>query len=332
MDMENFYHKNFQNFFERLLTQMNKLKNQRFALNDKINDLLIMYEKIDSVVLNSLLQARNFFHEKNKDILEEIKKLKKMETKVDKSLKVLKKKKIQVSKPRSDKKIKQDIYSLNQLVNQIDRTSKDLNNDISTKILEIKEEKKLVEKLDKLESKKVKYIKLINHLKELQISNLQKSAYFEINEKFNEKMKELTKIKEDLEFQINNRRNTHISMLKLCHNANQIKDLKQKIKLELLDHKFIACQFYSKFLNSFPIIDNDLKSIYIDQLEKRKKIQNIEKMNKLLKQTKKAEYERLNEFMRKKLEIALEKQKRGEKLHISELKLIFDHHQESKKI
>jgi hypothetical protein len=332
MDLQNMFLENFQNLIGHLKKNINDFKNGKLILNDKINGLLIFYENIDSLALNSLLKARKLLDEENKEISAYIKQLNKQKEKIKKFIKQLRKKKNKFAKPKPDEKIDKSINSLKQLINRLDIKFEKLNNHISYKILDIEEENKLVEKIGKLKNKKAKCKQLIEYLKEVQISNLEKSIYFEINEEISEKFNELNEIEEKIRLERKKKHNTHKTMLNLYKNAKQIKNLKQDIALELLDHKFIACQFYSKFLNSYPLINNGLQSKYIKEIEKRKRTQEIKRKNRELKKEKKVEYERLNEFRKEKLEIALEKQRRGEKLHISELKLILDHSHEIKKV
>lgn len=322
--MENEYFENFKNTFKALSTQINDLRKKKLSLNNEIDNIIYLYEETNSLILNSLLKAREFFHRKNKEIYEEIRKLKNKKNRVEKSLKDLRNKKCKINKPESDNKLKEEIDSLKEYVEVLDYKTKDLNNIIFTRILDIEEENKIVEKIKRLEDKRIECLKLINHLKKRHISNIQNSAYFEINEKISNKREELTKLKQEIQQGRKTIKNNHKSMLELYHNAKKIKNLKENIALELLDHKFIACQFYSKFLNSHPLIDKEIQSRYINSLEKRKEILKISKRKEEIREEKKAEYNRLNSYMREKLKAALEKQKEGKKLHISELKLILD--------
>ncbi|TFF87583.1 MAG: hypothetical protein EU548_10085 [Promethearchaeota archaeon] len=155
-----------------------------------------------------------------------------------------------------------------------------------------------------------------------QIKELNNSDYIKIQRNIEILETDLQWIENKLNAWMNKRRTCHKEMLALYRKAREFKYHEKKVEKELLENKNIASDFYRQFTNLLNRNDKILTELrhYRRNLI-QKQIRPPTPHEKLIIKKKIS----FDKYKKEKLAIALEKQKAGKRLHVSELKLILDH-------
>ncbi|MFX1393620.1 MAG: hypothetical protein ACFFAH_08595 [Promethearchaeota archaeon] len=317
MSGENF--DNFNHFFTGLEKQLKELSNKKNQLNTIIKKHINSFKIIESEIYKSLFNARKVYSKNRQFCNKKIKHLKEKQTEYRKILDNLDKEKKTLQKPRYNENFLKLSNSFNNSIKLIDYNINELNKILNTQILNITEENNLIEKISRLERKKRKRIELLSVIKHKQLTELHKSNYYKTYKRIENLKNNLKEIYRLLKKWSKRRQIYHKKMLDLYRKAREFKNYKKKTEEELKEYKELSNHFHSYFLKVLDQNEKKLKRLYKSR-SKQKPRQIQSPMINLIVEKKKLH----KQFIREKLAIALEKQKAGKKMHISEFKLILD--------
>jgi uncharacterized coiled-coil DUF342 family protein len=316
---ENF---NFSNFVNDAQKKVKEFVLERNQLNSKLKNYIINFQSSDSVIYNSLFDAREFYNERRYNYNIKLEKLKRKKIEYERLWNHLTHKMSNLPKPKAKSNISVSIEYAKQSLEDVEHRINNINTKLEEEILDIDEENEIIEKLRELERNKQNKIKLLVDLERKQTIKLQISDYNKTLRRIETLEKNLKEIYENLNKLNNKRLMAHKKMFGLYRKAREFENIKKEIVNELIKNKTTADGYHQLFLK---LMDQN-KKLLLDELSNRPKrkvrLREIKTPNVEAIIKKKKKYKRLE---RKKLAIALDKQKSGKKLDFYELKLILKH-------
>lgn len=309
---------NFSYFYNDVQKEIDNFILSRNQLNKRINKCIDSFQIIEREIYKTLFDAREYFNEKCHYCTKKIKKLRRRALEFEELLDYQITEKKNLQNPKLEKNFSHLFNSVKNSIRDIDDKIDNLNQKVKNQILDIKEEIYIVEKINRLERKKKIRIKLLSKI-ETDVNN---SHYYQILRKCELLEIHLKEIYKRLNKWSNKRRNNHKKMLELYREATVFRNFKNKMENILRVNKDNANQYYQQFLkvlnqNEKKIIEEKLHEVKYKPPQRQKTTPRLESFIE-----KKKLYRKL---MQDKLAIALEKQKAGKKIHISEYKLILKH-------
>jgi len=313
---------NFDNFyysFTSLEKQLKELRYKKKQLKSMIKKHINNFKIIESDIYKSLFEARKVYSKNRHFCNKKIKRLREKKIEYQEILDNLNKEKKNLQKPEHNNNFSKLNDSVNNSIKQIDYKINELNSIINTQLLNINEENNLVEKIRKLERKKQKIIELLSVIKHKQLAELHKSNYYKIHKTIENLENNLKEIDSLLNKWSKRRQIYHKKMLDLYRKANKFKNYKKKMVEELRENKELSNHFYLYFLEGLDQNEKKLRILYKAKSKQKPRQMQSPIIDLIVKKKKLPK-----KFIREKLAIALEKQKAGKKMHISEFKLILD--------
>ena len=307
---------NFNHSFNELKKQLKELRRKRKQFNHRIKRYIRNFQIIESNIYKSLFDAREFYKKRRNLINKKTRKLKKRKPEYKNILDNLIKEKKDIQKPEIISNTSEVIDDIKKSINQIEDKIGKLNKIITTQVLDINEENDIVNKIRELEKKKENQIGLLSKIEQKQITELHTSNYYKILKKIEILESELLKIENNLTKLGNKRRITHKKMLDLYRKAREFENFKKKMEKELIENKEAADQYYPQFLELFGQNEKIIRDRINYKLKNQKQI-HTPMLDYVIEQKK--SYKKL---MKERLAIALEKQKAGKRIDISEFRLI----------
>ena len=309
---------NFSHLYNDLQKETKNLIHKENQLNTKIKNYIISFQMIEYEIYKTLFDAREYYNKKRHYCVKKIKKLRRRAIEFEDLLDCLINDKRYLQKPKLYSNFLHLINSIKDSIREIEYKIDKFNQRVKDQILEISEEIYIVEKISKLERKKRKRIELLLDIEK----ELYSSDYYQILRKIELLEMRLKEIYKYLNKWSNKRRNCHKKMLDLYREARVFRSYKKKMENRLRENKNTADHYYQQFLK----VMNQNGNIIIEEklYKSNEKLQQIKKISPRLESIieKKNLYKK---YMQDKLAIALEKQKAGKKLHISEYELILKH-------
>ena len=309
---------NFNHLYNDIQKDIKNLVYKRNQLNTKIKNNINSFQMIEYEIYKTLFDAREYYNKKRHYCVKKIKKLRRRANEFQELLDYLINDKRYLKKPKSYCNSLHLINSIKDSIREIEYKIDRFNQRVKDKILEISEEIYVVEKISKLERKKRKRIELLLDIEK----ELYSSDYYKILRKIELLEMRLKEIYKYLNKWSNKRKNCHKKMLDLYREARVFRSYKKKMENRLRENKNTSDHYYQQFLK----VMNQNGKIIIEEkyVKSNEKPQQIKKVSPRLESVieKKNLYKK---YMQDKLAIALEKQKAGKKLHISEYKLILKH-------
>jgi len=282
--------------FSEIQTLAEDYKRQRDELNKKtkeiFNELKAKEKEIDQF-LNEAKELRNKRDEINKKV-QEFKK-KKIEL-IDKIKNLSNQRNLLKKK---DKESGKQYSSIRRHELEIER----LERRIETDVLTIKEENRIIERINDLNAKRKDLLKFMEEHDEL----------FQIEKDIDATQIELDDIKEQLDTLSKESQEFHEQMITLFKETDYLRDQRKAKEDELIENKKKADEFHE---------------LYIKMMNQQKKVKRPKKPYLYKKQLERKMAEQ--EMIKKQLESAIEKRKKGEKLNLFEARLLLEHENKEK--
>lgn len=309
---------NFSHLFNDAQKEIKDLVRKRNQLNIKIKNYISSFQMIEYEIYKTLFDTREHYNKKRQYCAKKIKKLRRRAIEFQELLDYLINDKKNLQKPKLYSNSLHLINSIKDNIREIEYKIDKFNQRVKDQILEISEEIYVVEKISKLNRKKQKRIELLSDIEK----KLYSSDYYQILRKIKLLEMRLKEIYKYLNKWSNKRKNCHKKMLDLYREARVFRSYKKKMENRLRENKNTADHYYQQFLK---VMNQNGKIIIEEKLYKsNEKPQQIKKISP----RRESIIEKKNlykNYIQDKLAIALEKQKAGKKLHISEYKLILKH-------
>jgi len=309
---------NFSYFYNDIQKELKDIIRKRPQLNKRIKKCIDSFQLIEREIYKTLFDAREYYNKKCHYCTKKIKKLRRRALECEELLDYQIKEKKKFQKPKLEKKFSHLIITIKDSIRDIDDKIDNLSQKVKNQILDIGEEIYIVEKINRLEKKKQKRIKLLSKIE----TDLNNSAYYQILRKSELLEIRLKEIYKHLNKWSNKRKNNHKKMLDLYREAKVFRNFKNKMENTLRENKDNANQYYQQFLKDMNQNEKNIvkEKLYRLRIKPPQRQIITPKLESFI--GKKKIYQK---FMQDKLAIALEKQKAGKKLHISEYKLILKH-------
>lgn len=317
-------YENWFNNFNNVQNEINGLVHSKNELNSALMNFIHNYQITKTKIYTAFFNALIFYKKRRHLYNQQIKKLRTKQTKHQKQLKNLLKKKKNLTEPKLDKNIPSSIETKKDYIKEIETKLTDLNKTIEVRILDIEEENEIVEKIRRLEKSKQTNIQRIIELEQKQIQQIQQienSDYYKTHRKIENIEMSLTDVNIDLNESANKRLNTHKKVLFLYRKTREFEKIKMMLENELLENKNVAADSYELVLKLSSQNHKDLFKNLYNKSKTSAQLRELIPQKKRIKVKKKKAYTKLKN---KKLAIALEKQKSGKKLNFYELKLILE--------
>jgi len=313
---------NFGNYMKKAQKELKEFVLEIDQLNSKIKNNILSLQNTDSEIYKLLFNARDFYLEKRNEYNIKLGKLKRQKIEYEGLWNHLTKKIKTLQKPRLNNDISTSIDETKLSIEDVEYKINIMNNKLENQILDIDEENEIIDELKDLEMSKQEKISKLAVLEQKQAKNLQNNDYYKTQIKIETLEKNLREIYEDLIRLFNKRLMTHKKMLDLYRKSIEFEKIKSETEKELIKNETISKEFHHLFLK---LIEKNRK-ILVDELSNRVKskipLTKIKTPNIKAIIKKKKKYKRLE---KKKLAIALDKQKAGKKLDFYELQLILKH-------
>ena len=312
---------NFGHFITDAQKEIKELVHKRKQLNNKIKRYIKSFQMAEYEIFKSLVNTKEYYNKKRYYSIKKIRKLRRKVLEYEDILDFLITEREKLKKPDLNLNFLNLIDCLNNSIKEINYRINSFNKKINNQVLRIEEEIYIVEKISRLEKKKLKRVKLLSRLKEVKISELQSTNYHKVDSRIKLFDAMLKEINRDLIKWSNKRKNYHKKMLDLYREAKEFRNFKKEMENKLKENKDAADHFYQHYLEIMNRNERDIiKKIWIKPKAKPQKreiitprIESINTRKELFKQ-----------FKNERLAIALEKQKLGKKLDFYEFKLILE--------
>jgi len=315
----------FDNFSQYFYKWQNNIINfvlKRNLVNKEIANYIKSFQNIDSEIYKSLFTAKEFYNKKRHYYNQKIKKLKQQEFEFKKLLEYAYKERKSASEPKLKDEISSSVNHIRDSIEEIDDKIYNLNKKIEEQTLDIDEENYIIEELKNLD--RDKQINL-RHLKKLEgdlIKEIKSNTYFKTIRTIDILEVNLKEMHRNLKKWSKRKVKIHKQMLDLYRKAKEFQNIKRQIEKELIGAK----QTTDKNLQLFYELKNQSeKKAFREQLrfyKNKVKAKEIDKSKtKYIIKSKRTQ----KKYTKKKLAIALAKQRSGKKLDFYELKLILDH-------
>lgn len=301
---------NYDNFgvsFNSLLQKIEVVKRKRNEVNKKIQEYISSFQLIETELIESFLTAKEIYDKRWKYCNKKIKLLKKKKIEYEYLFDNLIEEKKKLQNPRSNSKDLELIESNKNSIKQIDHKIYNLEKRFKSELLKINEENEVIDQISKLDKEK----------QELKIK-LQSSEFYKNQSKIKFIEIKLKTIFEQLNKWFIKRRNSHEEIFDLFQKVYKLNNNKKKMERELSENKRAAERYFLQFSKTLNYENEISKKIRYNNKAKQKEMPRFELRIK--------NKELFKKFKQEKLAIALEKQKAGKKLHISEYRLILNSH------
>ncbi|MHA2009083.1 MAG: hypothetical protein ACXABO_16880 [Promethearchaeota archaeon] len=313
---------NFSDYVNDAQKKVKEFVLERNQLNNKLKNYILNFQSIDSEIYSSLFDARKFYNEMRHEYNIKLKNLKRKKIEYEKLWNRLTKEISTLSKPKLNSNIIVSIDYTKRSIEETERKIEMINTKLEEQLLDIDEENEIIEKLRELERTDQKNNNMLAELKQKQLKNLQSSDYYKIKRRIETLETNLKDIYENLINLSHKRLMTHKKMLELCRKTSEFEKIKKEIVDELIKYRTTADGYNQLLLK---LMNQNKKKLFTELSNKPKqKMQLVEintpKVKAIIEKKKK-----IKRLERKKLAIALDKQKSGKKLDFYELQLILKH-------
>jgi len=313
---------NFDDYLNEAQKEVKEFVLEKEQLNSKLKNYIISFQSFDSEIYKSLYDAREFYYEKRYNYNQQITQLKNKKHEHERLWIHLTKKLESIQKPKFDENALVLLDYTKKSIENIENKIINMNQKLEEQTLDIEEENEITEKIRELESEKRKKINILADQEQKQLKKFHSSDYYKFKTKIKDTEKDLEEIYENLFILSNKRLMTHRDLLNLYKKAKEFEKIKKKIEGELIENKTTAKGYHELFLK----LMNLNKKVLLDELSNKPKseIRPWERRKPDVKAIikKKKKFKKLE---KKKLEIALQKQKSGKKLDFYEYQLILKH-------
>lgn len=325
--------KNYENIGTSIAKIYEIIKKYNLSLEDFYNNLITIinhFQKFDHEIYSSFFTAKIRYKEQIQEFKSRIKNHKEKKTVSSHLLRDLIKQKEVLPIPGLETKMTETIENLNSSIQDIEYKIAMLNRKIEESILDIDEESKIIENVNKLQKEKQGKIKKVSELEINLTEELEKSEYYTVKNLIEDLEKQVKEVDISL-FQLSKERmSKHKEFLRLYHDIKGYEELKRKVENDFRKNVI----FVERYNNIFKEANNYDKAKLFKEIysklypvetprkkkKKTKKVQMIIKKKKLLKKLKDERLKR-----------ALDKRESGERLDFYELKLIMDQKKKKKK-
>ncbi|MHA2288428.1 MAG: hypothetical protein ACXABG_06540 [Promethearchaeota archaeon] len=318
---------NFSQYFNKWQKNLINFSIKRNLANKEIENYIRSFQNIDSEIYKSLFTAKEFYNNKKRYYNQKIKKLKQKDFEFRNLLNYAYKERKNVSEPKIRDEILTSITHINDSIEEIDQKIYTLNIEIEEQALDIEEENFIIEEIKNFDRDKQINLRHLRKLEDNLTSEMQSNSYFKIIRTIEILELNLKWIPRNLKKWSKKKVKVHKQMLKLYRKAKEYENIKKQIEKELLG----AMQTTDKNLQLFyELKDKSQKKVLQEQVKlfkskaKDREIRTLK--TKYIIKKKRTQ----KKYSKKKLAIALEKQKSGKKLDFYELKLILEHSKQKK--
>jgi len=313
---------NFSHYFYNWQKNIISFVLKRNLANKELENYVKSFRNIDSEIFKSLFAAKTFYTKKRHYYNQKIKKLKQNEIDFKKLLDYANRERKNSSELKEKDEISTSIKRIKESIEDIEDKMYYLNNKIEEQTLEIAEENNIIEEIKNLDRDKQINLRHLRRLEGDLVKEMQSNTYFKAIRTIEILEINLKEIPRNLNKWSKRKVKIHKQMLNLYRKAKEFENIKRQIEKELLGIK----QTIDKNLQLFYELKNQSeKKAFQEQLkifEDKAKAKEIHKSKtKYLIKKKRT----LKKYTKKKIAIALQKQKSGKKLDFYELKLILEH-------
>ena len=313
---------NFSHYFYNWQKNLISFVLKRNLANKELENYVKSFRNIDSEIYKSLFAAKEFYAKKRHYYNQKIKKLKQNEIDFKKLLDYVYRERKNSSEPKDKDEISMLIKRMKESIEGIEDKIYNLTNKIEEQTLDIAEENNIIEEIKNLDRDKQINLRHLRRLEGDLVKKMQSNTYYKAIRTIEILEVNLKEIPRNLNKWSKRKVKTHKQMLKLYRKAKEFANIKRQIEKELLGVK----QTIDKNLQLFYELKNQSeKKAFQEQLkifkDKAKAKDILKSKTKYLIKKKRT----LKKYTKKKLTIALQKQKSGKKLDFYELKLILDH-------
>ena len=236
------------NNFGHLITDAQKeikeLVNKRNQLNNKIKRYIESFQRAEYEIYQSLFNTKEYYNKKRYYSTKKIRKLRRKVLEYEDILDFLITERNKLKKPDLNRNYLNLIKSLDKSIKEINHNINDFNNKINNQVLRIEEEIYIVDKISRLERKKLKRSKLLSELKKVKITELQSTKYHKVDSRINLFDAMLKEINRGLIKWSNKRKNYHKKMLDLYREAKEFWNIKKEMENNLKENKDVADHYY----------------------------------------------------------------------------------------
>jgi len=313
---------NFSHYFYNWQKNVISFGLKRNLANKELDNYVKSFRNIDFEIYKSLFAAKEFYAKKRRYYNKKIKKLKQNEIDFKKLLEYVYNERKSSSEPKEKDEISTSIKRIKEFLEDIDNKFYNLNEKIEEANLKIDEENNIIEEIKNLD--RDKQISL-RHLKTLEgdlVKEMQSNTYFKNIRTIEILEVNLKEIHRNLNKWSIRKVKIHKQMLNLYRKAKEFENIKRQIEKELLGIKQTADKNIQLF---YELKDRSEKKAFQEQLKSFKDKVKAKELSKLKTRYLIKKKRTLKKYTKKKLSIALQKQKSGKKLDFYELKLIMDH-------
>ncbi len=313
---------NFSHYFNKWQKNIINFALKRNLVNKELEKYIKSFQTIDSEIYKALFTAKEYYNKKHRYYNQKIKKLKQKEIKFKQLLDYVNREKRNLTEPKVKEEISNSIRFIKQSIKEIDDKINNLSNQIEELTLDVDEENNIIEDIKNLDRDKKINLRHLRKLEQDLLREMQHNTYFKTVRTIEILEINLKEILRNLNKWPKKKVKIHRKMLDLCRKVKVFENIKKQIENELLRAKQATdryLQLYSevKNQNKKKLIEEQLRFFKNRAKAKEKRMLNTKYIIKKKRLKKK--------FRNEKLEIALEKQKYGQKLDFYELKLILDH-------
>ncbi|MHA1987911.1 MAG: hypothetical protein ACW98D_14845 [Promethearchaeota archaeon] len=313
---------NFSKYVNNAQKRVKEFVLEKNQLNSKLKNYILNFQSIDSEIYKSLFNAREFYNEKRYGYNIKLEKLriKKKEyellwNRLNKELKTF-------SKPEIDSNISVSIEYTKKSLEDIEYNIDIIHEKLEDQILEIDVENEIIEKLREFEENKKKKTNLLVELERKQTTKVESSDFYKTQRRIESLEMNLEEIYETLMKLSYKRLMTHKKMLNLYRKTREFESLKNEFVMILDENNTTSEEYHQLYLKLMDQNIKNLKKEFSNRPRSKVLTRAIKKPNVKAIINNKKKYKRLE---KKKLAIALNKQKAGKKLDFYELKLILKH-------
>jgi len=313
---------NFSHYFSNWQKNIINFVLKRNLANKELENYIRSFRNIDSEIYKSLFTAKEFYDKKRHYYNQKIKKLKQREIEFKKLLEYLYKERKRVSKPKENDEMSTSINHIKDSIEEIEHKIYNLNIRIEEQTLDIVEESDIIEEIKNLDRDKQINLRHLRNLEGDLVKEMQINTYFKTIRTIEILEVNLKEMHRNLNKWSKRKVKIHKQMLNLYRKAKEFQNIKRQIEKVLLGIK----QTTDKNLQLFYKLKNQSeKKAFQEQLkfykDKAKAKESHALKTKYLIKKKRS----MKKYTKKKLAVALQKQKSGKKLDFYELKLIMDH-------
>jgi len=290
-------------------------------IQKNIERLITFLENSEKEIYTAFFKAKLVYKKKNQYNTRKIEKYKKQRKIGYQILDDLKKEESSLSKPKLEPNLIRTIEDLKVAIQEINYKINAFGKQIQDTSLEISEENRIIEAMEKLHKERDSKSQRLMQLEQTSTKRLENSQYHTIQNLIEILEERIEDINANLVQFLFNRRSNHKDFLNLYRNIKNYEAIKLKVERNFNTQ----IKFFKHYHKSFNLIKEYnkqklLNEIYSTESPKKKPKKKLTKKVRLIIKKKKL----LKKLKDEKLKEALNKQKSGEKLDFYELKLIMD--------